>query len=421
MTTSTSTLRTERIKIPQVDIEARARSREVMLCMGTRPEAIKLAPVVQAVQEHRELRPVVVATAQHRQMLDQMLEVFGIVPDVDLELMTACQSLHGLAGAAVAAVGDTIRAMEPAMVVVQGDTTTALCAAIAAAYSGVPVAHVEAGLRTGDVTSPFPEEHNRRLIGSIAALHFCPTPAAASNLLAEGIDANSVFVTGNTVIDALGAVHGGAHYERAAASLPPRVALRRMVVTMHRRETQGEVQRGLLEVIGRIVAQNPQLEVVMPVHLNPAVRDVVHAELGGHERIHLTEPLDYLSFIALLRSADFALSDSGGLQEEAPALDLPLLVMRDTTERPEGVDAGCVRLCGTDPEDVERELRIFLASPQLAVEMSAAPNPYGDGLAAGRIVETIAQYLDGRPITPASAPITPLAPAAGSLETETRT
>lgn len=389
------------------------RIQRVMVCFGTRPEVIKLAPVIERLCEHPRLECLTVASAQHRELLDQMLETFAIETDVDLDLMEPGQALDGLAGSAVRRLGDAIRSYRPDALLVQGDTTTALCASLAAFYLGVPVGHVEAGLRTWDRHSPFPEEVNRRMIRELADWHFCPTEHAARNLAAEGVPAEAVFVTGNTVVDALASI-----LRRPAQANPEALpslsgGRRRLLVTMHRRETQGEVQRSLLRMLRRVV-EDRAVEVVLPVHPNPAVRTIVEEELRDLDHVSLLPPLDYEAFVGMLRTCDLVLTDSGGLQEEAPALGIPLLVMRDTTERPEGVEAGCVRLCGTRPEIVERELCELLDSPALAARMAAAPNPYGDGRASDRIAEVLAAQLGRVPAGPpaATAPVPDAPPTA---------
>jgi UDP-N-acetylglucosamine 2-epimerase (non-hydrolysing) len=361
----------------------------VMVCFGTRPEVIKLAPVVSALHAHPRLRPIVVSTAQHREMLDQALATHQIVPDIDLGLMEPGQTIDGLASRTLTTLGDVVRCEQPAAMVVQGDTTTALCAALVAFWSRVPVAHVEAGLRTWDNESPFPEEANRRGIATVAQWHFCPTEHAARNLRREGVDEATLHVTGNTVVDAL---QGILMQASEAHELPPRTREQRLLVTMHRRESQGAVQRALLRMLVQVAAER-DVEVILPVHPNPAVHDVVIAETAGREGIHLFEPVEYATFVQLMRSSDLILTDSGGMQEEAPALGVPVLVMRDTTERPEGIEAGCVRLCGTDPANVEEALFQVLDDPLLAASMRAAPHPYGDGDAAVRIVDALARDL----------------------------
>jgi UDP-N-acetylglucosamine 2-epimerase (non-hydrolysing) len=325
----------------------------VLVCFGTRPEVIKLAPVIAELRRSRSLRPFTVTTGQHREMLDQMLDVFGIAPDVDFGLMRPGQGLAELTGRAITALGAVVAAHAPAAVVVQGDTTTAMCAALAGFYGDVPVAHVEAGLRTNDPRRPFPEEINRRLVGQLARWHFCPTWRSAENLLLAGTPADTVSVTGNTVIDALLHTLEQPLPPAARRALRPKRARRRVLVTLHRRETQGAAQRRLCRALAEI-ARRPDVEVVFPVHMSPAVRASVLAELDGRRGVNLIEPLDYRSFVHALSTSDLVVTDSGGIQEEAPALGIPVLVMRDKTERPEGVEAGAAVLCGTDPEGVRR-------------------------------------------------------------------
>ena len=357
----------------------------VMVCFGTRPEVVKLAPVAKRLERTPGLELVTVTTGQHREMLDQMLDGFGVGPDLDLALLRPGQDLARLTARAVAALGEVMAAQRPDAVVVQGDTTTAVCAALAAFYAGAPVGHVEAGLRSGQPRDPFPEEVNRRLIAPLARWHFCPTERAATNLLGEGVAPADVQVTGNTVIDALLATSAAALTPADRALLPPKRAPRRILVTLHRRESQGGRQRALCRMLARLAAR-PDVEIVFPVHLSPAVRASVHAELAGRRDVHLLDPLPYRPFVHVLASADLVVTDSGGIQEEAPSLDVPVVVMRDTTERPEGVSAGCVRLGGTEPEAVAAHVAELLDDRSAYARMAAAPNPFGDGHAAERIV-----------------------------------
>jgi len=371
----------------------------VMVCFGTRPEVIKLAPVIARLEADGLLDPLVVTTAQHRQMLDQMLEVFGLTPEVDLDLMRPDQDLAGLTARAVAGLGRVIDDRRPAAVLVQGDTTSALCGALAGFYMDVPVGHVEAGLRTGDPRHPFPEEINRRLVAPLARWHFCPTAEAASNLRREGIDPQSILVSGNTVIDALLATAACPLPHEDAELLPVKRAPFRILVTMHRRETQGERQRELCRMIARLAAR-PGVEVIFPVHLSPSVRASVMYELAGRD-VYLLEPLSYPALVHALTTSDLVLSDSGGIQEEAPSLGVPVFVMRTTTERPEGIAAGCARLVGTDPATIEQQVISLLANPQEHARMARAESPYGDGRAARRIVERL--YRDLLPPTGAQS------------------
>lgn len=360
-------------------------SARVLVCFGTRPEAIKLAPVIDAMRDSGGLDVVTVTTAQHREMLDQMLATFAIEPDHDLDLMRAEQGLAELTGRAVSGLAGVVATERPDAVLVQGDTTTAFCGALAAFYAGVPVGHVEAGLRTHDRRNPFPEEVNRRLVTPLARWHFCPTSRSAENLLAEGVASNDVEITGNTVIDALQATAANPLGPAEAALLPPKRAARRILVTLHRRETQGQAQRALCRMLAR-VARASDCEILFPVHLSPAVRASVHAELAGCEGVRLIDPLPYRAFVHALRSADLVVTDSGGIQEEAPSFGVPVLVMRETTERPEGVEAGCVRLSGTCPERLGADIDELLADSDVYARMARAANPYGDGRAAQRIV-----------------------------------
>lgn len=343
------------------------------------------------------MRPYVVSTGQHREMLDQMLESFDLRPAVDLGLMRPRQGLGTLTANALVAVEEVIAEVRPDVVLVQGDTTTAMTAALAAFYAGVPVGHIEAGLRTGHARSPFPEEINRRLVSEIASWHFCPTQTSAYNLVRENISSDVVEVTGNTVVDAL---HWTLDRIRAEdhqpAGVPPKRAARRIVVTLHRRETQGEAQREICAALAGIARTHEDVEIVFPVHLSPAVRASVMAELSDVERVHLVEPVGYRDFVSLLATADLIVTDSGGVQEEAPSLDVPVLVMRDTTERPEGVMAGCAILCGTDPEALRLDVDRLLRDPAEYEAMASVPSPYGDGRAAERIVARLAADLGVR-------------------------
>ncbi len=367
----------------------------VMIVFGTRPEAIKMAPVVASLRAEPGIEVTVCVTAQHRQMLDQVLDLFGIVPDVDLDLMRPGQTLTSLTAAILERMAEVFAAHRVDRVLVHGDTTTSTAAALAAFYAGVPVGHVEAGLRTGDRFAPWPEEMNRMLTGRLADLHFAPTEGAAAALRAEAVDPARVHVTGNTVIDALGDVV--ARLERGALEVPipglPELAPAHpiVLVTGHRRENFGDGFERICRALAEL-ADRDGLEIVYPVHLNPNVREPVNRLLGGRANVHLIAPLDYAPFVALMRRARLILTDSGGIQEEAPSLGKPVLVMRDTTERPEAVDAGTVRLVGTDTARIVEEAGRLLDDPAEWNAMSRAHNPYGDGRAAGRI----AAILSGR-------------------------
>jgi UDP-N-acetylglucosamine 2-epimerase (non-hydrolysing) len=359
----------------------------VVTVLGTRPEVIKLAPVVAELRRDPATETVVVSTGQHREMLDQMLEQFDLRADVDLDVMRPEQRLSDLTADLVRGLGETLAWVRPDWVVVQGDTSTTLCGALAAFYEGVPVAHVEAGLRSGDDRAPFPEEANRRLVARLASLHLCPTPRSAANLLAEAVPEETVLVTGNTVIDALRWA-----VERARLLTPPvpRTRARRILLTLHRRESHGEAMRRVCAAV-RSLCSRDDVEVIFPVHRSPVVRAVVVPELSGAEGVHLCEPLDYLSLVHVLDSCDLVLTDSGGLQEEGPALGKPVLVLRDTTERPEAVDAGVARLVGTNPTAVVHAVGTLLDDPRAYAAMAHPENPFGDGLASIRVAQALTE------------------------------
>ncbi len=370
---------------------------DVALIFGTRPEAIKLAPVFLALRATPDLRPVVCVTAQHREMLDQVLDIFGIVPDADLDLMVPDQSLAGLTARAVAAVDGWLAAAAPDLVLVQGDTTTVFCAALAAFYRGIPVGHVEAGLRTGDLRSPFPEEANRVLTGRLADLHFPPTATARDNLRREGVPEERIRVTGNTVIDALHLA-----LVRVRREPPPVPGLDAgdldgdrplVLITGHRRENFGPGFARVCRGLARLADRFADHLFVYPVHLNPHVQRPVHEILGDRPNVRLIAPLPYLPFVRLLDRAHLVITDSGGVQEEAPGLGKPVLVTRDTTERPEAVAAGTVRLVGTDEEKLVAEATRLLTDADAYAVMARAVNPYGDGKAAGRIVAACQEFL----------------------------
>jgi UDP-N-acetylglucosamine 2-epimerase len=366
----------------------------VLTVFGTRPEAIKMAPIVRRLAAIPRVTSLVCVTGQHRQMLDRVLDLFAIRPDRDLDLMRAGQGLTYITTAVLERIAAVYADLRPDRILVQGDTTTTFAAALAAFYAKVPVAHVEAGLRTGDVHSPWPEEMNRRLTTSLADLHFAPTEQSRRNLLAEGVDPARIEVTGNTVIDALLDAVAILDRDPARAAaieclLPPRTPGKRLIlVTGHRRENfDGGLERvahGLLRLAAR-----GDVEIVYPVHLNPNVQQVAQAMLAAHPAIRLISPLDYLPFVALMRRADLIVTDSGGVQEEAPSLGKPVLVTRDTTERPEAVEAGTVALVGTDAALLVDRATRLLDEPAAYEAMSFAHNPYGDGRAAGRIVERL--------------------------------
>ncbi len=363
-----------------------------MVVFGTRPEAIKMAPVVQALSRREMIRCQVAVTAQHREMLDQVLQLFQIKPDFDLNLMKPGQTLTEVTTRALIGLADVFQQERPELVLVHGDTTTTFAAALAAFYAKIPVAHVEAGLRTGNKHSPFPEEMNRKLTGSLTDCHFAPTPTARENLLREGVPANHIFVTGNTVIDALiSTVKPSYNFEKEEIRkiLELEKGRRMIMVTTHRRENLGEPMRQIYRALAEMLSQFPDTYVIFPVHKNPRVREVVDEVLGSNSRVHLIEPLDYEPFVNLMYRSYLILTDSGGIQEEAPSLGKPVLVVRDTTERPEAVAAGTVSLVGTSYDKVYEELYRLLTDSQAYRTMATSINPYGDGLAAERIAEII--------------------------------
>jgi UDP-N-acetylglucosamine 2-epimerase (non-hydrolysing) len=372
----------------------------VVVVVGTRPEAIKLAPVVRALRDQAHLETVVVSTGQHRQMLDQVFSRFGFQPDVELSLMQPNQTLAGLTARALSTMDEALAKLSPRLLVVQGDTTTAFAAALGAFYRRVPVAHVEAGLRSGDMENPFPEEANRRLASALSDVHFAPTSLSRQNLLREGVSPDRVLVTGNTVVDALHTLlEVPCSFEGTPVEGLPLDGSRLLLVTSHRRESWGEDLQNICLALLDIVERHPDVRVVYPVHLNPNVRATVLGLLEGVDRIHLTEPLDYLTFINLLRRSHFILTDSGGVQEEAPTLRKPLLLLRAVTERPEAFALGLGRIVGTRREDIVREAETLLSDPQAYRRMAGAQNPYGDGRAADRIALAITRWLRGeRPL-----------------------
>lgn len=369
---------------------------KVLSVFGTRPEAIKMAPVVKALANKEGIEAKVCVTAQHRQMLDQVLKLFEIKPDFDLDLMRPGQALTDITSNVLLGMRDVFKVWTPDVVLVHGDTTTTLAASLAAYYEKIAVGHIEAGLRTGNIYSPWPEEMNRRITGAIATIHFSPTETAKSNLLKEGVEDKIVHVTGNTVIDALLTV---VHRLRTDHVLREAMVQkfdfidptkRLILVTGHRRENFGSGFESICESLDNI-SRLDDVEVVYPVHLNPNVQEPVKRILDGNKNVHLIDPLDYLPFVYLMDRADILLTDSGGVQEEAPSLGKPVLVMRDTTERPEAVLAGTVKLVGTNKEVIVNEVIKLLNDPAEYDRMSRAHNPYGDGLAAARIVDILVE------------------------------
>ena len=364
---------------------------KVMTVFGTRPEAIKMAPIVLELARHpEEITPIVAVTAQHRDMLDQVLHLFDIRPDYDLDIMAAGQTLFDITSRAMLGLDKVLTEAKPDIVLVHGDTTTTFAGALAAYYHQTTVGHVEAGLRTHNKFSPFPEEMNRKLTGSLADLHFAPTSTAQQNLLTEAIAPENIFVTGNTVIDALHqTVREDFAFEDELLRRIDYKNKRIVLVTTHRRENLGEPMRHVYKALRRLTEEFADVEVVFPVHKNPKVREVVREELGGLSKVHLIDPLDYEPFANLMHRSYLILTDSGGVQEEAPALGKPVLVLRDTTERPEAVTAGTVKLIGTDCERVYAEARQLLSDKKEYSRMAESCNPYGDGKASGRIIQAI--------------------------------
>lgn len=366
----------------------------IICAIGTRPEAIKMAPVISSLSLTNWADVRVLATAQHRDMLDQVLSLFKITPDIDLNIMRPNQSLTSLTARLLLDLDNVLVAEKPDALLAQGDTTTVMTAALACFYHQIPFGHVEAGLRTGDILNPFPEEMNRVMAGKFARWHFAPTEGSRRNLLAEGIHDKDIFVTGNTVIDAL--------LNISARDVPIAIDIesshRLILVTAHRRENFGEPFLNICKAIRFLADTNPDVEFLYPVHPNPNVLEPAKNILGGHARIKLCDPLDYAPFVAAMKQAYLILTDSGGVQEEAPALGKPVLVMRHETERPEAVDAGVVKLVGPDYQNIVRETQRLLDDPMAYMSMARGISPYGDGHAAGRIVAVVHDYFSGQGI-----------------------
>ena len=369
---------------------------KVLSVFGTRPEAIKMAPVVKALSAADDMESVVCVTAQHRDMLDQVLGIFNIVPDEDLDLMTPGQSLHALTARVLVGMQTVLERHQPDVVLVHGDTTTTLATALAAFYAQIPVGHVEAGLRTGNMSAPFPEEANRVLADRICHFYFPPTQRSADNLLAEGFPADRIWITGNTVIDALfwvrDAMKDTTFSPEIYGSASPFIQEKNtqiLLVTGHRRESFGGGFERICQALSNLAQRYPSLQIVYPVHLNPKVQEPVHRHLSHFDNIHLIRPLEYPDFVRLMDRAHIILTDSGGIQEEAPALDKPTLVMRDVTERPEGIAAGVVKLVGTQSSTITEAVSNLLDHPNAYAQMQQAVNPYGDGQASIRIVEAL--------------------------------
>ncbi len=363
--------------------------KKIVCVVGTRPEAIKMAPLILALRKESWADVCVLATAQHRFLLDQVLSYFGIKPDIDLDAMRPDQSLTALVGRLLCGLDGMLLLHKPDVVLAQGDTSTVLAVALACFYHQIPFAHVEAGLRTGNIDNPFPEEANRVIAARLARWHFAPTETAMKNLIREGIDARHIFVTGNPVIDALLMVSSRCHFSSLGENAEGRLVL----VTCHRRENFGEPIKAICLAIRRLALNNPTVHFLYPVHPNPNVKKIAHEMLSGLANVELSEPLDYAPFVAAMTRAHFVISDSGGIQEEAPALGKPVLVLRDETERPEAVEAGVVRLVGHDVDRIVAEAQSLLDDPLAYASMARGVSPYGDGNAAARMVGILREHL----------------------------
>lgn len=364
--------------------------KKVMVVFGTRPEAIKMCPLVNELKSRDKLKTVVCVTGQHRQMLDQVLEAFDVEPDYDLSIMKEKQTLFDVTINILGKIRDVLEKEKPDVVLVHGDTTTTFTTALACFYMQIPVGHVEAGLRTYNIYSPYPEEFNRQAVGIVAQFNFSPTDVSKNNLLKEGKNPDTIYVTGNTAIDALKTTvrddYSNEHLEWAKDS-------RLILLTAHRRENLGEPMHHMFRAIRRIVDETPDIKVIYPIHMNPVVRKAADEELGNDDRIRIIEPLDVLDFHNFMSRSYLILTDSGGIQEEAPSLGKPVLVMRDTTERPEGIAAGTLKLVGTDEETIYKEFKTLLTNKEEYDNMSKASNPYGDGFASKRIADILEEKL----------------------------
>lgn len=364
---------------------------KVMSIFGTRPEAIKMAPVVKAMAHDERFAPITVVTGQHREMLDQVLKIFKIKPDYDLNIMQKDQTLSSITSKVLLGMDKILQEDRPDLILVHGDTTTTFSAGLSAFYHQIPVGHVEAGLRTWNKYSPFPEELNRQMTDVLTDLYFAPTTTSRDNLLRENHPENQIFVTGNTAIDALKDTVSENYHNEILEEISEDHRI--ILVTMHRRENQGEPMQRVFKAIRQVVDETPDVEVIFPVHLNPKVQQMAETELGNDPRIKLVAPLDVLDFHNIAARSYLIMTDSGGVQEEAPSLGKPVLVLRDTTERPEGVAAGTLKLVGTDPQAVKEQMNALLNDPAKYAEMAQAQNPYGDGHAAARILDAIAKTI----------------------------
>mgnify|MGYP000492113428 FL=1 len=365
---------------------------KVMVVFGTRPEAIKMAPLVlQLKKQSEKFETMTVVTAQHRQMLDQVLQTFNIEPDIDLDIMGKSQTLTDITVKILNQLDKLLKEVKPDIILVHGDTTTTFATSLAAFYNQVRIGHVEAGLRTWNKYSPFPEEMNRQMTDAVTDLYFAPTMQSKENLIKENHDEKNIFVTGNTAIDALKLTVQENYHHDVLEQIPSNHQL--ILVTMHRRENQGEPMRRVFRTLRQVVEAHDDVEVIYPVHLSPAVQEAAKEILSNHPQIHLIEPLDVVDFHNIAARSYFIMSDSGGVQEEAPSLGKPVLVLRDTTERPEGVTAGTLKLVGTESENIREAMETLLTDETVYHQMSQASNPYGDGRASERIVEAIAHYF----------------------------
>ena len=360
--------------------------KKVMLVFGTRPEAIKMCPLVNELKGRSNIKTVVCVTGQHRQMLDQVLEVFNVKPDYDLSIMKDKQTLFDVTISILEKIKDVLTEEKPDVVLVHGDTSTTFVTALACFYLQIPVGHVEAGLRTYNIHSPYPEEFNRQAVSIISKYNFAPTEQSKQNLLKEGKDAESIYVTGNTAIDALKTT---VRADYTHPELEWAKGSRLILITAHRRENLGEPMKHMFRAIRRVMDEHPDVKAIYPIHMNPVVRETANSILGGDDRIHIIEPLEVLDFHNFLSRTHLILTDSGGIQEEAPSLGKPVLVMRDTTERPEGIAAGTLKLVGTEEETIYREFSILLSDNDEYEKMSKASNPYGDGFACRRIADIL--------------------------------
>ncbi len=360
--------------------------KHIMLVFGTRPEAIKMCPLVNELKSRKNLNITVCVTGQHRQMLDQVLEAFHVVPDYDLSIMKQNQTLFDITANILNGIKDVLEQVHPDVVLVHGDTTTTFATALACFYLRIPVGHVEAGLRTYNIDSPYPEEFNRQAVGIVSRFHFAPTEQSRQNLLQEGKKAEQIYVTGNTAIDALQTT---VRTDYTHPELVWAKGSRLILITAHRRENLGEPMKHMFRAIRRVMDEHPDVKAIYPIHMNPTVRQTAAEILGGEDRIHIIEPLDVLDFHNFIARSDLILTDSGGIQEEAPSLGKPVLVMRDTTERPEGIAAGTLKLVGTDEDVIYHNFKLLLEDEDEYARMSHACNPYGDGLASRRIADIL--------------------------------